>query len=91
VQLPAHGSATAMIDGQLVRQGDAVGERTVFSIERDTVLLRGPNGAGERLRLLSGSVKQMAGSIALSRSTSYGAADDTAADAARTPVARSRP
>jgi len=91
VQLPAHGAATAMIDGQLVKLGDSVGERTVASIERDTVVLRGPNGSGERLRLLSGSVKQMAGSIAISRSTSYGAADDPAAEPASSPMTRSRP
>jgi len=91
VQLSAQGAASALIDGQLVRLGDSVGDRKVLSIERDTVVLRSPNGSSERLRLLSDSVKQMAGSIALSRSTSYGAADHPAAEAASSPVARSRP
>jgi hypothetical protein len=93
VHFPAQGAPTALVDGVLVRTGDAVGDRTVFLIEHDSLILRGSNGEGERLRLLAGSSKQAAGSLVLSRSTRYGerATADPPAEAASTPTPRSRP
>lgn len=71
VQLPAQGLASALIDGQLVRVGDTVGERfTLAVIDARGVVLRGPAGA-LRLRLLHADGKQAPGSIVITRSTSF--------------------
>lgn len=71
VQLPARGAASALIDGRLVRVGDAVGERqTVSAIDAQGVSLRGAGGP-QRLSLLSADGKQPAGSIVITRSTSF--------------------
>lgn len=77
VQLPARGLASALIDGRLVRVGDTVGERqTVSAIDAQGVNLRGPGGP-QRLSLLSGDAKQPAGSILITRSTSFAPATGT--------------
>ena len=81
VQLPAHGAAVAMIDGQLVKAGDSVGRRRVIAIDSQGVLLDGRPGA-LRLQLLGGSAKQPAGSALAARSARYVPA---AADAERAP------
>jgi hypothetical protein len=70
VQVPAQGAPTAMVDGRLVKVGDTIGERTVITIDRQGVTLRGSAGI-QRLPLLGDGAKQPAGSIVISRSTSF--------------------
>lgn len=70
VQLPAHGPAVAMIDGQPVLAGDSVAGRRVLSIDPQGLLLRGSAG-DERLWLLVGSPKQAPGSILVTRSARF--------------------
>jgi len=47
----ASGSATALIDGQLVRVGDRLGDATVQDIRADGVWLRRPHGGTQWLGL----------------------------------------
>ena len=77
VQSPARGPAAALINGQLVKVGDAVAGRQVASIDAQGVVLRGPAGT-ERLWLLGDSTKQQAGSIQTQRSTQFTPAPDNA-------------
>lgn len=81
VQSPARGPALAMINGQLVKVGDAVAGRQVVSIDAQGVLLRGPDGS-ERLPWLGDSPKQQAGSILTSQGTQFTPTPDGADPAA---------
>lgn len=65
----AQGRATAMLDGQLVKVGDKLGPWQVNAIDSQGVTLQGEKGP-TRLSLLGGD-KQPAGSIVISRSTSF--------------------
>jgi hypothetical protein len=47
------GAASALLDGRLVRVGDRVGDKSVATIDRHGLTLRGPNGE-QRLSLLTG-------------------------------------
>ena len=73
VQLPVRGPAVAIIDGQLVKAGDKVGDRVVLSIDSQGLVLRSDTGS-ERLWLLGASAKQAPGSITTSRTASFVAA-----------------
>ena len=73
VQMPLRGPAVALVDGRLVTAGDAVGTRTVLSIDSQGLVLRGDGGT-ERLSLLDGSAKQAPGSITTNRTPSFVAA-----------------
>lgn len=75
VQSPARGPAVAIISGQLVKIGDPVAGRLVFSIDAQGVVLNGTAGH-ERLWLLGDSTKQAAGSILSSRSAQFTPAQD---------------
>ncbi len=70
VQLPARGPAVAMVDGQLVKAGDKLGDRLVLSIDSQGLVLRGDTGT-ERLWLLGASAKQAPGSITITRTASF--------------------
>ena len=71
VQLPVRGPAVAMVDGQLVKAGDKVGDRLVLSIDSQGLVLRGDAGT-ERLWLLGpSSAKQAPGSITITRTASF--------------------
>ena len=70
VQSPARGPAVAIINGQLVKVGDPVAGRLVFSIDAQGVVLHGTAG-NERLWLLGDSTKQAAGSILSNRSAQF--------------------
>jgi hypothetical protein len=67
VQIGAHGSASALLDGQLLAVGDQLGDLKVVAIDRQGVTLRGNRGE-QRLSLLSGEAKQPAGSNSRARS-----------------------
>lgn len=87
VQLPVRGPAVAMIDGQLVKAGDKVGQRVVLSIDSQGLVLRSDTGT-ERLWLLGASAKQAPGSITISRTARFvpaPRAPDTAQEADPTP------
>ena len=57
LHLPQQGAASAIVDNQLVRAGDKVGERTVLSIDSQGLLLRATTGNGtERLSLFGVSI-----------------------------------
>lgn len=56
VQISAHGNSTALIDSQLVRVGDVLGDATVRAIDAEGVSLRGPHYA-QRLALTPGGTK----------------------------------
>ena len=94
VQSPARGLAMAIINGQLVKIGDPVAGRLVFSIDAQGVVLNGSAGH-ERLWLLGDSAKQAAGSILSSRSAQYTPAQDNpeagATGEAQTRAERSNP
>lgn len=49
---PRDGQASALIDGLVLRRGDRLGEWIVQEIGSDSVLLRHPRGANQRLALL---------------------------------------
>ena len=70
VQLPVRGPAVAMVDGQLVKAGDKLGDRVVLSIDSQGLVLRGDAGT-ERLWLLGTSAKQAPGSITITRTASF--------------------
>jgi hypothetical protein len=70
VQLPANGSALALVDGRQVQVGDQLDGRAVLAIDAQGLLLKGPRGP-ERLLLLGGTPKQAAGSITHSQSARY--------------------
>jgi hypothetical protein len=55
VQLGRSGEATALVDGRLLRVGDALGEAKVVAIDLQGLQLRGPRGE-ERLWLLAALV-----------------------------------
>ncbi len=99
VQLPAHGAASALVDGRQIKVGDSVDGRSVLAIDGQGLLLKGPRGP-ERLWLLDGTPKQAVGSISQSQSARFqaaplpgapGAAGDTntatPAERGQTPVA----
>ena len=70
--LSRSGAASALVDDQLVRPGDRLGDRIVVAIDAQGLVTRGVNAtATDRLWLLGASTKQPAGSITLSRSTTY--------------------
>ena len=72
LQLAHQGPATAVLDGQLVRAGDRIGERTVVAIDHQGLLLRhAVTQSTERLQLLGGAVKQLPGSITITRHASF--------------------
>ncbi len=56
LQLSRDGAASALLDGQVVRVGDKVGDSTVTLIDSQGVTLRGPKGL-LRILLLQGSGK----------------------------------
>jgi hypothetical protein len=56
VQLGRSGEATALVDGRLLRVGDALGEAKVVAIDLQGLQLQGPRGS-ERLWLLAALVE----------------------------------
>lgn len=70
VQLPAQGTASALVDGRAVKVGDAVDGRAILAIDAQGLLLKGPRGP-ERLWLLAGTPKQAAGSLTGSATARY--------------------
>mgnify|MGYP006992426329 CR=1 FL=1 len=73
LHLTGAGGASAMVDGRLVRAGDSVAGRRILGIDAGGVALQGSQGV-ERLQLLAGAAKLPAGTITVSRSTSFSAA-----------------
>jgi len=59
VQLGRGGEATALVDGRLLRVGDALGEAKVVAIDLQGLQLLGPRGS-ERLWLLAALVQRPA-------------------------------
>jgi hypothetical protein len=57
VQLRHTGEATALVDGRLLRVGDAVGDSKVVAIDLQGVQLQGPGGS-QRLWLLAALVQR---------------------------------
>jgi MSHA biogenesis protein MshK len=57
VQLGRTGEATALVDGRLLRVGDAIGEAKVVAIDLHGLQLQGPRGR-ERLWLLAALGRQ---------------------------------
>jgi hypothetical protein len=98
VQVPANGTALALVDGRQVKVGDTVDGRAVLAIDGQGLLLKGPRGP-ERLWLLAGTPKQTAGTITQSQSARFqpaalpGAPADASAanpaDRGQTPVSPS--
>lgn len=79
LQVSRAGPVSAVLDGQLVRAGDRIGERSVVAIDAQGLLLRhGGSHATERLQLLGGAVKQAPGSITITRHASFTPAAQTA-------------
>lgn len=70
VQLPAHGTARALVDGRQVQVGDLLDGRVILAIDPQGLLVKGPRGP-ERLWLLGGTPKQAAGSITHSQSARF--------------------
>ena len=66
------GAATAVLDGQLVREGDRIGAHTVGAIGAQGLLLRhNVNHSTERLQLLGAAAKQVSGSLQITRHASF--------------------
>lgn len=102
VHLPAHGSASAVVDGRLVQVGDRVNDRLVMAIDRQGLELQaaapvadaigGPTqtapmaGANQRLWLLGQAAKQPPGSITITRSATFVPSAESA-DSAGEPLA----
>lgn len=70
LQVPARGTATAVVDGRLVQAGDTVDGHLVLAIDNQGLVLRTPHG-NDRLWLLGGSPKQAPGSILITRTASF--------------------
>jgi len=70
VQIAANGTALALVDGRPVKVGDQLEGRHVLAIDAQGLLLKGPRGP-ERLWLLAGAPKQLAGSITDSQTARY--------------------
>ena len=83
VQIGANGRAQALVDGRPVKVGDLLEGRSVLAIDAQGLLVKGPRGP-ERLWLLAGAPKQLAGSITDSQTTRYQPA--TQADTERSPA-----
>jgi hypothetical protein len=57
IHTPREGGASAIVNGQVVRTGERVGEHTVVAIDAAGITLRSARGATQVLPLLSGVTK----------------------------------
>lgn len=57
IHLPRNGTASALVDGRVVRAGEQVGEHTVTAIDSTGITLRGARGDSRVLSLLNGVSK----------------------------------
>jgi hypothetical protein len=57
IQMPREGGASAIVNGQVVRTGERVGEHTVAAIDATSITLRSARGTTQVLSLLSGVTK----------------------------------
>ncbi len=57
IHLPRSGTASALVDGRVVRAGEHVGEHTVTAIDATGITLRGARGDTRVLSLLNGVSK----------------------------------
>ena len=83
VHVPAQGPALALVEGQQVRTGDTLAGRQVVAIDSQGLTLQGRDGQ-ERLLLLAGTPKQLAGSIPVQRSAGFSAAPTATGGGAET-------
>lgn len=61
IHLPRNGTASALVDGRVVRAGEHVGEHTVSAIDASGITLRGARGDTRVLSLLNGVSKTPSG------------------------------
>ena len=61
LQLPTDGSASALVDGRVVRAGDRLGEHTIVAIDARGLTLRSARGSTQLMSLLSGVTKTPSG------------------------------
>ena len=90
VHTPQTGAISALLDGQIVRVGDRIGERVVMAIDEHGLVLRGAGGtATERVSLLQASAaKQPVGSITVTRHASFTPAPSQIVEGSTTTVAK---
>jgi len=63
IQTPREGDASAIVNGQVVRTGERVGEHTVVAIAATGITLRSARGTTQVLTLLSGVTKTASTSL----------------------------
>ena len=59
--MSSEGSASALVDGRVMRVGDRVGEHTIVAIYGRGLTLRGARGNTHQMSLLSGVTKTPSG------------------------------
>ena len=63
IQLWRGGAASALVDGNVLRLGDRLGDQTVAAIDAQGITLRGARGSNQVLHLLDGPSKTPRGDL----------------------------